>query len=126
VTLFIVTLLIIFSSMWFGLFLAKGITVPVHELAEATHEVAHGNLDYHIDVLAEDEIGVLADSFNQMTKDLKERSLELKQVNADLEQRRSYMETVLRNVSAGVVSVDRDNVVSTINSAETGTDGDGP
>ncbi|MDI6617020.1 MAG: HAMP domain-containing protein, partial [Syntrophaceae bacterium] len=78
VTLFIVTLLIIFSSMWFGLFLAKGITVPVHELAEATHEVAHGNLDYHIDVLAEDEIGVLADSFNQMTKDLKERSLELK------------------------------------------------
>ena len=117
VTLFIVTLLIIFSSMWFGLFLAKGITVPVHELAEATHEVAHGNLDYHIDVLAEDEIGVLADSFNQMTKDLKERSLELKEVNADLEQRRSYMETVLRNVSAGVVSVDRDNVVSTINSA---------
>ncbi len=117
VTLFIVTLLIIFSSMWFGLFLAKGITVPVHELAEATHEVAHGNLDYHIDVLAEDEIGVLADSFNQMTKDLKERSLELKRVNADLEQRRSYMETVLRNVSAGVVSVDRDNVVSTINSA---------
>ncbi len=117
VTLFIVTLLIIFSSMWFGLFLAKGITVPVHELAEATHEVSHGNLDYHIDVLAEDEIGVLADSFNQMTRDLKERSLELRQVNADLEQRRSYMETVLRNVSAGVVSVDRDNVVSTINSA---------
>lgn len=117
ITLFIVTLLIVFSSMWFGLFLAKGITVPVQELAEATHEVAHGNLDYHIDVLAEDEIGVLADSFNQMTKDLKESSLELKQVNTDLDQRRKYMETVLRNVSAGVVSVDRDNVISTINRA---------
>ena len=117
VTLFIVTLLIIFSSMWFGLFLAKGITVPVQDLAEATHQVAHGNLDYHIDVLAEDEIGVLADSFNQMTKDLKKNSLELKHVNIDLEQRRKYMETVLRNVSAGVVSIDRNNVVSTINSA---------
>jgi len=117
ITLFIVTLLIIFSSMWFGLFLAKGITVPVHELAEATHEVAHGNLDYRIDVLAEDEIGVLADSFNQMTKDLKESSLELRQANTDLEQRRKYMETVLRNVSAGVVSINRDNVISTINRA---------
>ncbi|MDD5723510.1 MAG: ATP-binding protein [Syntrophales bacterium] len=117
ITLFIVTLLIIFSSMWFGLFLAKGITVPVQELAEATHEVAHGNLDYHIDVLAEDEIGALADSFNQMTKDLKERSLELRQVNIDLEQRRKYMETVLRNVSAGVISINRDNVISTINRA---------
>jgi len=49
--------------------------------------VAHGNLDYHIDVLAEDEIGVLADSFNQMTENLKVSSLELEQANIDLEQR---------------------------------------
>ncbi|MCK4534891.1 MAG: HAMP domain-containing protein, partial [Syntrophobacterales bacterium] len=90
VTLFIVTLLIIFSSMWFGLFLAKGITVPMQDLAEATHEVAHGNLDYHINILAEDEIGVLANSFNQMTADLKTSSLELKQANINLEQRRKY------------------------------------
>ena len=117
VTLFIVTLLIIFASMWFGLFLAKGITVPIQDLAEATHEVANGNLDYHIDILAEDEIGVLADSFNQMTADLKKSSLELKQANIDLEQRRKYMETVLRNVSAGVVSIDRNDVISTINNA---------
>lgn len=117
VTLFIVTLLIIFSSMWFGLFLAKGITVPMQDLAEATHEVAHGNLDYHIDILAEDEIGVLADSFNQMTKDLKTSSLELKQANIDLEQRRKYMETVLRNVSAGVISIDRHDMISMINNA---------
>ncbi|MBN2538963.1 MAG: HAMP domain-containing protein [Deltaproteobacteria bacterium] len=117
ITLLIVTLLIIFSSMWFGLFLAKGITNPIQELAEATHEVAHGNLDYHIDVLAEDEIGVLADSFNQMTKDLKANSLELEQANIDLEQRGKYMETVLRNVSAGVISIDRDDVISTINNA---------
>ena len=117
VTLFIVTLLIIFSSMWFGLFLAKGITVPIQDLAEATHEVAHGNLDYHIDILVEDEIGVLADSFNQMTADLKTSNLELKQANINLEQRRKYMETVLRNVSAGVISIDMDNVISTINSA---------
>ena len=117
IPLFIVTLLIIFSATWFGLFLAKGITDPIHDLAEATDEIAQGNLDYHIDVLADDEIGVLVDSFNKMTKDLKTSSENLKWANVDLEQRRKYMETVLRNVSAGVVSVDRDGVISTINRA---------
>jgi len=117
IPLFIVTLLIIFSATWFGLFLAKGITDPIHDLAEATDEIAHGNLDYHIDVLADDEIGVLVDSFNKMTKDLKTSSENLTWANVDLEQRRKYMETVLRNVSAGVVSVDRDGVISTINRA---------
>ena len=117
IPLFIVTLLIIFSATWFGLFLAKGITDPIQDLAEATDEIAQGNLDYHIDVLADDEIGVLVDSFNKMTKDLKTSSENLKWANVDLEQRRKYMETVLRNVSAGVVSVDRDGVISTINRA---------
>ncbi|MBN2282300.1 MAG: HAMP domain-containing protein [Deltaproteobacteria bacterium] len=115
--LFIVTLLITFSATWFGLFLAKGITVPIQDLAEATHEIAGGNLDYHIDVLAEDEIGVLVNSFNQMTQDLKKSSESLRQANIDLDQRRTYMETVLRNVSAGVVSIDRNDVISTINRA---------
>jgi len=115
--LFIVTLLITFSATWFGLYLAKGITVPIQDLAEGTHEIANGNLDYHIDVLAEDEIGVLVDSFNQMTADLKKSSEHLQLANIDLEQRRKYMETVLRNVSAGVVSVDKDDLISTINRA---------
>jgi two-component system nitrogen regulation sensor histidine kinase NtrY len=117
ITLSIVTLLIIFSATWFGLFLAKGIIVPIKDLAEATDEIAKGNLDHQIDVVADGEIGVLVDSFNQMTKDLESSNVNLEQANIDLEQRRKYMETVLRNVSAGVVSVDRDGVITTINSA---------
>ena len=117
VTLSIVTLLIIFSATWSGLFLAKGITMPIQDLAEATEEIAKGNLDYQIDVMADDEIGILVDSFNKMTKDMKRSNEGLEQVNMDLEQRRKYMETVLRNVSAGVVSVDRDGIITTINRA---------
>jgi len=117
ITLSIVTLLILFSATWFGLYLAKGITGPIHELAEATEEIAQGNLDHHIDVLADDEIGVLVNSFNKMTGDLKLSSVNLKQANMDLERRRNYMETVLRNVSAGVVSIDRYGIISTINRA---------
>jgi len=117
IMLSIVTLFIIFSATWFGLFLARGITVPIQDLAEATKRVSRGDLNHHIDVLSEDEIGVLVDSFNKMTKDLKERSEELELANMDLEQRRQYMATVLRNVSAGVVSIDKNGVITTINRA---------
>lgn len=117
ITLFIVTLLIIFSATWFGLFLAKGITGPIQDLADATHKIAQGNLDHQIDVVADDEIGVLVDSFNQMTRDLKKSNQRLEQANIDLEQRRKYMETVLSNVSAGVISIDQKGVIATINRA---------
>ncbi len=117
ITLSIVTLLIIFSATWFGLFLAKGITVPIQDLAQATHRIARGDLDHQITVVANDEIGVLVDSFNQMTRDLKKSNEELAQANFTVEQRGKYMETVLRNVSAGVVSVDQDGVIVTINRA---------
>lgn len=117
ITLFLVTLLIIFSATWFGLFLAKGITVPIQDLADATHKIAQGDLDHQIDIVADDEIGVLVDSFNQMTRDLKKSNERLEQVNIDLERRRKYMETVLRNVSAGVVSIDQEGVITTINRA---------
>jgi two-component system nitrogen regulation sensor histidine kinase NtrY len=112
-----VTLLIIFSATWFGFYLARGITEPIQDLAEGTRAVAQGNLDYKIDVEADDEIGVLVDSFNRMTGDLKKSKVSLEQANIDLEQRRKYMETVLRNVSAGVVAVDGDGTITTINRA---------
>lgn len=117
ITLFIVMLLIIFSATWFGLYLAKGITVPIQDLAEATRRIAQGDLNHQIDISADDEIGVLVTSFNQMTKDLKRSKQGLEQANLDLEQRRNYTETILRNVSAGVISIDGNGVITTINRA---------
>ncbi|MBN2437182.1 MAG: PAS domain-containing protein, partial [Deltaproteobacteria bacterium] len=117
ITLFIVMLLIIFSATWFGLYLAKGITVPIQDLAEATRKIAQGDLNHQIDIVADDEIGVLGSSFNQMTKDLRQSKQGWEQANLDLEQRRYYMETILRNISAGVISVDRNGIITTINRA---------
>lgn len=117
ITLFIVMLLIIFSATWFGIYLAKGITVPIQDLAEATRRIARGDLKHRINVVANAEIGVLVDSFNQMTNDLQQSNGELQQANINLEERRKYMETVLRNVSAGVISLDKDGVITTINQA---------
>ncbi len=117
ITLFLVTLLIIFSATWFGLYLAKGITVPIQDLAEATRKIAQGDLNHQIDIVADDEIGVLVASFNRMTVDLKRSKQGLERANLDLEQRRNYTETILRNVSAGVIAVDGKGVITTINRA---------
>lgn len=117
ITLFIVLLLIIFTATWFGIYLAKGITIPIHDLAEATRRIARGDLDHRIDVVADAEIGILVDSFNQMTTDLQQSNGELNQAYLNLEERKKYMETVLRNVSAGVVSLDKNGVITTINQA---------
>jgi two-component system nitrogen regulation sensor histidine kinase NtrY len=116
----IVTLLIVFSATWFGLFLAKGITVPIQDLAEATHKIAQGNLDHQFNIKADDEIGVLVDSFNRMTKDLKANKEKVEQINRDLEQHGKYMEAILKNVSTGVISVDENHVITTINRAAEG------
>src|SRR5207247_2681761 len=54
----LMTLIIVFSATWFGLYLARGITEPIQMLAEGTREVSAGNLDYKVQVRADDEIGV--------------------------------------------------------------------
>jgi len=104
------TLLIVFSSIWFGLQLAKGITIPIEALASATREVAKGNLETQITVRADDEIGILVDSFNRMIQDLKISRKEL-------EERKRYIETVLDNIATGVISIDKEGKVSSINKA---------
>jgi two-component system, NtrC family, nitrogen regulation sensor histidine kinase NtrY len=109
-TLLLITLVIIFAATWCGLYLAKGITVPIQKLAEGTHEVAHGNWDYEIESGTDDEIGTLVESFNQMTRDLK-------QINLELEQRKRFVETLLANITAGVIAVDPAGTLTTWNKA---------
>jgi two-component system nitrogen regulation sensor histidine kinase NtrY len=122
ILLSIVTLLIIFISVWFGFYLSKGITVPIQELAEGTERIASGDYNFFIDLEAADEIGVLVNSFNRMTLDLKnskkqieEANEELIKSNMEIEQRRRYMEIVLTNVGAGVISADMEGRLLTVN-----------
>src|SRR5258706_12860253 len=65
-----VTLLLIFSASWLALYVARGITVPIQALAEATERVAHGDFVHPVEVMAEDELAVLGESFNQMAAKL--------------------------------------------------------
>lgn len=119
-----VTLVIIFAAIWVGIHLARGITGPIQFLAEGTRAVAAGNLSYKVDIKADDEIGILVDSFNKMTDDLLKSKadlegayLDLKKTNIELAERRAYMEKVLQNIATGVLSLDQDGRVRTINEA---------
>ncbi len=118
----LMTLIVVFSFTWFGLYLARGITGPIEQLAEGTREVAAGNLSYKVLARADDEIGVLVDSFNRMTDDLAESKhrleeayLDLQDKHTELEDRRRYIETVLEAITTGVVSFDPLGRVTTIN-----------
>lgn len=118
----LITALIIFISIWFGVYLAKNITEPLQELALATRKIASGELDFSLNMAASDEIGILVQSFNEMTERLKaskqERELannELIKMNRQLEQRRKYIEIILKNVNAGIITLDRNGKIITIN-----------
>lgn len=124
ITLFLITAVIVFFAYWMGVYLANGMTRPVQELVDATRAVADGNLDIQIEAHSVDEIGMLVQSFNRMTNDLRAKqqalnvsNLELSRINLEIERKRQYMEIVLRNVAAGVISVDREGIVRTINTS---------
>jgi PAS domain S-box-containing protein len=123
-TLGLLTLLLLFASTWAALHLARGIATPIRALAEASNEVARGNLGHRVETIADDELALLAESFNQMTAQLAENrkrieagAAELREKNLALEERRNYIETVLESLSTGVISFDEHDRMTTINAA---------
>ncbi len=124
ITFILVTLLILFSAIWLGFYMARGITIPIQQLAAGTRRVAEGDLNVKIDVKTNDEIGLLVNSFNTMTDQLKtsRKTLEeahenLKITNIESDRRRYYTETILENIGAGVISLDKKGRITTLNTA---------
>jgi len=123
-TLGLMTLMLLFVSSWVAIYLARGIATPIKALAEASKEIARGNLSHRVTTIAEDELALLADSFNQMTTQLEDNrssieahSAALREKNLTLEERRDYIETILESLSTGVISLDENDCVTTINAA---------
>jgi two-component system, NtrC family, nitrogen regulation sensor histidine kinase NtrY len=120
----VMTLLIIFGAMWFGFRLAKEISAPVQALAIGTQRIASGDLGVRLQDESVDELGFLVRSFNSMAEDLEQSqeglrhaNLRLEQQNMELEERGQYMMAVLNNVTAGVISLDSEGRISTVNRA---------
>jgi nitrogen fixation/metabolism regulation signal transduction histidine kinase len=122
--LLLLTMMLLFVTTWLALFLSKLVTRPLSALAEATQEISRGRLDYRIGVSAADEIGDLVRSFNQMAEELESSrrqietsSRDASAANAELDQRRRQMETILESIPTGVLSVDAGRCVTHANQA---------
>ncbi|MBI1984194.1 MAG: PAS domain-containing protein, partial [Acidobacteria bacterium] len=121
--LWLLTVLILFVATWFALFLSKQVTVPIQALAQGTEEVSKGNLGYQVPARADDELGRLILSFNEMTRQLQENrqaleqaARELQEANRELEERTKSTEAILENIPTGVISFDRQGRITQVNS----------
>jgi two-component system nitrogen regulation sensor histidine kinase NtrY len=119
-----VTLLILISATWLGLYLAKRITRPVQQLAEGARAIGAGQLDVRLEAESGDELGSLVEAFNMMAAELSTSREKLEQSTRDLarknfevDARRRYIETILERVATGVISLDASGRISTVNGA---------
>lgn len=111
------TILVVFMALWVALKIAGGITDPIQSLAQATEQVAAGNLDINVDLNQKDEIGLLVNSFNHMVKELKEGKESLHSAYIESDRRRLFMENILDNINSGVIMLDTAGNVLMINGA---------
>ncbi len=111
------TLMAIFMALWVALRVARGITDPIQMLAQATEDVARGNLDAAVESTREDEIGLLVQSFNKMVRELKESKESLQTALKESDRRRLIIENILDNINSGVISLDPAGNILTINNA---------
>ncbi|MDR1656363.1 MAG: HAMP domain-containing protein [Deltaproteobacteria bacterium] len=106
-----VTLLAVFLSIWIGSHLASSLSAPITELVDGTRRVAKGELDFVLTPINKSgEMAQLVSAFNQMT-------LELKESYSELDRRRRFLETILRQVSSGVLIFDLDSHLVNLNQA---------
>ncbi|MBX2824143.1 MAG: HAMP domain-containing protein [Gammaproteobacteria bacterium] len=117
VTLSLALLLSVLMAVWFALYSARRMMVPVHDLVEGTRAVAQGDYSARIYKRGQDELGFLVQSFNYMTLQLEHTRNAAALSQAEVEQQRSYLETVLGRISSGVLTLDTDNCVRTANQA---------
>ena len=105
-TLTLTLLLAFFAAIGMAFFLAERIAQPLLILAEGTQAVASGDFTPRATVAASDELGVLTHSFNSMTQQLGDARAENERHRVELEAAQAYLESVLANLSAGVLAFD--------------------
>ena len=120
----LIALIITLGAMWVGFRLAKELTQPLMALMEGTERISKGDLSIRFDDKGTDEIGLLIQSFNRMTEDLEQSDKRIRSINDDLSlsneklaERSRYIETVLNSVAAGVISLNKEERISTVNKA---------
>ncbi|WP_454013449.1 ATP-binding protein [Aquamicrobium terrae] len=110
------TLIIILSAIWTGIAVADRLVRPIRQLIGAAAEVATGNLDVSVPVRASDgDVASLGDTFNKMLLELRSQRNEILAAKDLIDERRRFSEAVLAGVTAGVIGVDHDGIITIVN-----------
>jgi nitrogen fixation/metabolism regulation signal transduction histidine kinase len=113
----LVLLLSLLAAIWVAFISIRNIVAPVKELVKGTKAVAAGDYAQQLPVMTQDDLGFLVESFNQMTRRIAESRDEAKLASVEVEEQRSYLESILANVTAGVMSFEADFTIRTTNQA---------
>ena len=110
---FMISLTALLAAIWIGLWFAGQFVAPIRRLISAAQQVTRGNLKVELPIRrGEGDLRRLSVNFNTMTKELERQRTDLVTANAQLTERRRFMEAVLSGVSAGVIGLDRDNCIT--------------
>ncbi len=92
----VITVLILFGATWFGFYVARSITVPIQRLAEATEAIAQSDLQ-------------------GSKSEIEAANISLRHSNLELDRRRAYIETVVETIAAGLLSIDKNGLITNFN-----------
>ncbi|MDY0011940.1 MAG: ATP-binding protein [Rhodocyclaceae bacterium] len=114
-TLTLALLLALLAALAVAFLLARRLAAPLLILAEGTQAVAQGDFRPRRAMPARDELGVLIQSFNQMTRQLQDARASADRSRATVESSRAYLESVLNNLSTGVLAFAADSTLRAAN-----------
>ena len=104
-----------FSAVWAAFYSARRLVAPIRDLAEGTKSVAEGDYHTRLRVPGNDELGFLVASFNDMTSKIASARDEARRSQDEAEIQHKYLEAVLERLSSGVLVLDAENCLRTIN-----------
>lgn len=111
-------IILILAATWLGLWFAERLSRPVGRLAGAAQRVGGGDLDVQVtEEPGDDEIAMLGRLFNQMTRQLKGQREALVEGHRQTERRRRLFDSVLSNVTAGVIGLNSEGQIDFVNRA---------
>lgn len=116
-SLTLITAMTLLIAVWASIYLAQRMLAPLRDLAEGTRAVSHGDYEKTLPVHGSDELGVLVNSFNTMTREVGIAQQRAVESQRQAEAEHAYLDTVLTHLSAGVLSFDNDRHLQTFNAA---------
>ncbi|CAK0772281.1 Nitrogen regulation protein NtrY homolog [Azospirillaceae bacterium] len=110
----VVALLLLMAAVWSGLNFASYLATPISALIAAAERIRAGDLSARVTEKTgpEDELETLSRAFNRMTSQLESQRRDLIEANRQLDNRRRFTEAVLAGVSAGVLGLDQEGVIT--------------